>query len=204
MSRCIMLGIPDDDFIRGNVPMTKEEIRVLSISKLRLNKDSIIWDIGAGTGSVSVEASFISTEGSIYAVEQNPEGIELIKANTDKFGCKNIKIIHGKAPVILKDLPDPDRIFVGGSGDATEEILDISLKRMKMDGVIVVNSITLDTAYISEKILKDRGLDVESICVNISVSKNAGNKTMMIARNPVFIITGRNSKVDNNFNKVEE
>lgn len=199
-----MLGIPDDDFIRGNVPMTKEEIRVLSISKLRLNKDSIIWDIGAGTGSVSVEASFVSTEGSIYAVEQNPEGIELIKANTDKFGCKNIKIIYGKAPVILKDLPDPDRIFVGGSGDATEEILDISLKRMKMGGVIVVNSITLDTAYISEKILKDRGLDVESICVNISVSKNAGNKTMMIARNPVFIITGRNSKVDNNFNKVEE
>ncbi|TZE81903.1 precorrin-6Y C5,15-methyltransferase (decarboxylating) subunit CbiT [Calorimonas adulescens] len=182
-------GIPDEYFVRGNVPMTKEEIRILSISKLRLKEDSVIWDIGAGTGSVSVEAALISKRGVVYSIEKEEEGIKLINENIKKFNVENIVVVAGLAPDVLLDLPSPDRIFIGGAGDKMYQTFKTALTKLKRDGIIVVNGITLDTAYSAHRYFKQNKYKVETICVNISVSKEAGNKTMMIARNPVYIIT---------------
>lgn len=184
-------GIPDEYFIRGNVPMTKQEIRALSISKLRLKKDSIIWDIGAGTGSVSIEAALISREGVVYSIERSEEAAELIKANAEKFNAGNINVVLGEAPDAILKLPQPDRIFIGGTGESTQQIFNAATKKIKDDGIIIINSITLDTAYVAENHFKRFGFYVETICVNISVSQSAGDKTMMIARNPVYIITAK-------------
>ncbi|AIS51529.1 cobalt-precorrin-6Y C(15)-methyltransferase [Thermoanaerobacter kivui] len=184
-------GIPDEYFIRGNVPMTKEEIRALSISKLRLKEDSIIWDIGAGTGSVSIEAALISKKGVVYSIEKEEEGIALVKENIKRFNVENIVVVAGEAPDALLDLPSPDRIFVGGTGDKMYQIFDIAAAKLKEDGIITVNGITLDTAYSAHNYFKQRGYSVQTICVNVSVSKEAGDKTIMTARNPVYIITAK-------------
>ncbi|MBP2072374.1 MULTISPECIES: precorrin-6Y C5,15-methyltransferase (decarboxylating) subunit CbiT [Clostridia] len=182
-------GIPDEYFVRGNVPMTKEEIRVLSISKLRLKEDSVVWDIGAGTGSVSVEAALISKKGVVYSIEKEEEGVRLINENIKKFNVENVVVVGGLAPDALLDLPSPDRVFIGGTGDKMYQIFDIVTTKLKEDGVVVVNGITLDTAYSAHHYFKQRLFTVQTICVNVSVSKEAGNKTMMISQNPVYIIT---------------
>ena len=184
-------GIPDEYFVRGNVPMTKEEIRALSISKLKLKEDSIIWDIGAGTGSISIEAALISKKGVVYSIEKEEDGIRLINENIKRFNVENIVVVAGEAPDALLDLPSPDRIFIGGTGDKMYQIFQTAITKLKRDGIIVVNGITLDTAYSANHYFKQKGYSVETICVNISVSKEAGNKTMMIARNPVYIITAK-------------
>lgn len=184
-------GIPDEYFVRGNVPMTKEEIRVLSISKLRLKEDSVIWDIGAGTGSVSVETALISKKGVVYSIEKEEEGVRLINENIKKFNVENIVVVDGLAPDALLDLPSPDRVFIGGTGDKMYQIFDIVTTKLKEDGVVVVNGITLDTVYSAHRYFKQRLFTVQTICVNVSVSKEAGNKTMMVSQNPVYIISAK-------------
>lgn len=184
-------GIPDEYFVRGNVPMTKEEIRVLSISKLRLQEDSTIWDIGAGTGSVSVEAALISKKGVVYSIEKEEEGVRLINENIKKFNVENVVVVDGLAPDALLDLPSPDRVFIGGTGDKMYQIFDIVTTKLKEDGVVVVNGITLDTVYSAHHYFKQRLFNVQTICVNVSVSKEAGNKTMMVSQNPVYIISAK-------------
>ncbi|MGB9679165.1 MAG: precorrin-6Y C5,15-methyltransferase (decarboxylating) subunit CbiT [Thermoanaerobacteraceae bacterium] len=192
MWRYLTSGIPDENFIRGNIPMTKEEIRTLSISKLRLGEKDIIWDIGAGTGSLSIEAALIAKAGTVYSIEKEAEAINLIKKNIEKFNVKNVFTIFKEAPEALEDLPSPDRIFIGGTGEKMYDVFECVKVKLKTNGIIVINSITLDTAYNAEKYFKDKGFKVETICVNISVSKEAGNKTMMKARNPVYIISVKN------------
>lgn len=182
------VGIPDDFFVRGDIPMTKQEIRAVSISKLKLKKDSIVWDIGAGTGSISIEAALYCNNGAIYAIEEKKEAVKLIKENTVKFGVDNVKCILGKAPEALKNLDRPDRIFIGGTGENTLSILDICIDKIKEDGVIVVNSITLDTIFNSMQYFEKKGFDCEIVCINVARSKRAGKKTMMIAQNPVYIL----------------
>ena len=106
-------GMNDEEFIRGDVPMTKEEVRSISLSKMKIRKSDIIYDIGAGTGSVSVESAIQAEDGQVYAVEINPEAAGLIEENARKFAVSNIKVIEGSAPEILKDLPAPDCVFIG-------------------------------------------------------------------------------------------
>lgn len=189
-------GISDALFVRGEAPMTKEEIRVISLSKLKLRRDSIVWDIGAGTGSVSIEAALYCSEGEVFAVEQNPKAIGLLTINSTAFGVKNLRIIEGKAPGALGALPNPDRVFIGGSGEHTKEILNKVLETIQPTGIVVVNSITLDTSYTALQFFERRGLTHEMICVNISASKKAGKKTMMIARNPVYILSAKMDDLD--------
>lgn len=185
------IGIPDALFVRGEVPITKEEIRVISLSKLRLNRDSIVWDIGAGTGSISIESALYCSEGQVYAIEKNPKAVGLLTINSTAFGATNLRIIQGVAPEALESLPRPDRVFMGGSGEHTEGILNKVVECMQPPGTVVINSITLETASLALKFLESRGYDVEMICVNISTSKKAGSKTMMIARNPVYILSAK-------------
>lgn len=182
-------GIPDHMFIRGDVPMTKEEVRAVSLSKLRLTKEFIVYDIGAGTGSVSIECGLVCESGRVYAIEKNPEAIELIKKNKDKFLLKNIDIIEGNAPDALKGLPEPDRVFLGGSGKNLKDILEF-INRFEKDIRVVINSITIETAYEALQYLETKGYrNIDIVNISVTKSRKAGDKHLMQAINPVYIIS---------------
>lgn len=183
----------DDCFIRGNIPMTKSEVRAVSLSKLELQADSVVYDIGAGTGSVSVEAALSAPRGQVYAFEQRTEGCQLIRQNAEKFGVTNLTVAEGRAPEICAGFPVPDRVFIGGSDGAMEEILDW-LGGLSVDGGmrVVLNVIALETltrllAYLQGE--KGARWEAELVCVQVSRAEKLGNVHRMKAQNPVYVIT---------------
>lgn len=189
MQTVISHGISDECFIRGNVPMTKEEIRIISISKLRLNQNSIIYDIGAGTGSVSVEMALLAREGMVYAVEKKAEAVSLIEENKKKFGADNLVVVNGAAPEALKQLPVPTHAYIGGSSGYLKDIIT-SLLQINPNIRIVINAITLET--ISEALLCMKILtvgEVEVVQVAISKAQSIREYHMMVGQNPVYIIS---------------
>lgn len=182
-------GIPDDLFIRGDVPMTKEEIRAVSLSKLRLQENSIVCDIGAGTGSVSVECALRCAKGVVFAVERNDAGIELIKTNAQKFGVNNIQIVHGEAPAALEKLMNPDRVFIGGTGGSMADTLSW-VEKLNRYVRVVINTVTIESTYEAIEALEKLGFEnLEIINVSVSRSRQAGGKHLMQALNPVYIIS---------------
>ena len=188
-SAVLTVGIPDAAFLRGQVPMTKEEVRTVSLSKMRLKKDSVVYDIGAGTGSVSIEAAQISDEGQVYAIETNKEAVDLIGQNTRKFKTDNVTVVSGMAPEALKELPPPDVVFVGGSKGRLREILDVVVSK-NPEARIVLNAITLETVMEALECLKSRKyLEDEIVQIQISKARNIGNYHMMTGQNPVYIIS---------------
>ncbi|MBQ3854230.1 MAG: precorrin-6Y C5,15-methyltransferase (decarboxylating) subunit CbiT [Anaerovibrio sp.] len=183
------LGIPDEDFIRGKVPMTKQEIRILTIAKAKIKPSDIVCDIGAGTGSLSVEAALQAPKGMVYAIEKNPEGIELIQKNATKFGVKNLKIIGSYAPDGMDQLPELDTAIVGGSSGNLALILDKVDEKLKMGGRIVVNCITIQTiAQCIEYMRQRQDYTYEAIQVQVSQLQQLGAYDMAKANNPVFIV----------------
>jgi len=183
-------GIPDALFIRGKIPMTKEEVRVITISKLRLSETDRVLDVGAGTGSISVEIARIFKKGFVYAVEKENEGCELIKKNCEKFNIKNIKIIEGTAPECLSDIGKIDKIVIGGSSGNLEGIINRVKSNLKSGGRIVINSITFETLTESKKLLeKNNFKEIEIIQVGINKFEETGKFLMLKAQNPVFIIS---------------
>lgn len=178
----------DDDFIRGNVPMTKEEIRVLSLAKLRLNSDSVLYDVGAGTGSVAVEAARIMPKGRVYAIEKNAEGMELIKSNCRKHCAINVNFIEGYAPDVLGGLERPTHAFIGGSDGRLAEIVGTLLEKNKKIRC-VINAITIETVAELERLcrLYPQCKDMEIIQVGVSRGRKAGAYHLMTAENPVYI-----------------
>lgn len=181
--------LKDEEFIRGAVPMTKEEIRTVSISKLGLKKDSILYDIGAGTGSVSIQAAMKMYEGCVYAIEKKPEGVSLIKKNMKKFKVSNIKVIKGTAPEALNDLPMPTHAFIGGSSGSLSEIIKL-LFRKNPNIKLVINAITLETITQTLLLLKELSItNYEITQLQAAKSKTVGNHHMMIGQNPVTIIS---------------
>lgn len=182
-------SISDLEFIRGTVPMTKEEVRAVSISKLQLNKDDIVYDIGAGTGSISIECALHAKR--VYSIEFNPEALELIKLNKKKFNIYNMEIVEGKAPDILIDLPNPTKVFIGGSTQDIANILKIVIAK-NQNVKIVINAIMIETVnkaieYLNK--LNFTNIDVAQIGVSKFKKVNLGN--MLIANNPIFIITAQ-------------
>lgn len=183
-------GISDELFLRGQIPMTKSEIRSVSLSKLRLKPEDVVYDVGAGTGSVSVELALQVYEGSVYAVEYNEEALELIRRNAEQFGAWNLKVIGGKAPEALQDLPAPDCAFIGGSKGNLAEILELLISKNPKIRV-VLNAITLETLTEAVSQFQRLGFrDVDIVQIFAAHGKTAGNYHMMQGQNPVFIISG--------------
>lgn len=188
-------GIADEEFLRGKVPMTKEEVRSISLSKLRLTKQSVLYDIGAGTGSISIEAALQSVDGMVYAIEKNSEAVGLIKENKRKFGADNVRVIAGLAPEAMEDLPIPTHAFIGGSSGNLKEIIALLLKKNSKIR-IVINAIALETIAEAVNCMKLYGFeDAEVVQAMISKSHVLGSYHMMMGQNPVYIIsaTGRDS-----------
>jgi precorrin-6Y C5,15-methyltransferase (decarboxylating) len=185
------LPLRDEDFIRGDIPMTKAETRWLSISKLGILPSDIVYDIGAGTGSVSIEMARKAFDGFVYAIETKKEACELIEQNKIKHGAYNLEIIHAMAPDKIDNLPKPDKVFIGGSSKNLPEILN--LLHFKNPSVkIVSNAVTLQS--VGQIITEYENLgfvDIDIICVNIAKSKKINNYDMMTAQNPIYIITGQ-------------
>lgn len=183
-------GIPDDMFIRGKVPMTKAEVRVVTLAKTRIKEDSVIWDIGAGTGSISIEAAISAGCGKVYAVEKNEEALLLIRKNLEAFDLLHVSICPGEAPAVLEGLPQPDRVIVGGSGGNIREIIVKSFDSLSSGGRLVVNAATLETLAETTKTLKRlQAADLEITQVNISKTETIGRVHMLKANNPIFVIS---------------
>ena len=190
-----MKFIKDSEFIRGKCPMTKEDIRILTISKLDLDKDSNFLDIGSGTGSITIQASKFIEEGAVFSIERDEEAIRVTKENLKKFNCNNVTLLEGAAIEHMESLTKEikkekiskfDSIFIGGSGGGLEKIINISDEILKEHGVLVLNFITLNNAYNAIEFLKKLEYKTEISLVNIS--KNRENTYMMISNNPIFIV----------------
>lgn len=184
-------GIDDSLFVRGEVPMTKAEVRCLSIAKLRLNRDDTVYDIGAGTGSVAVEMALAAPMGSVWAIERKPEALQLIALNREAFGAWNIEIAEGEAPDVLQGLPTPDAAFIGGSGGRLESILQALLARNSRIR-IALNAITVETLAESVRLMEElgfAGVDITQLAV--ARTRKAGASHMLSALNPVFIVSGQ-------------
>ena len=188
-------GLADETFIRGKAPMTKAEIRMVSLGKLKLKKDSVCYDVGAGTGSVSVEMALKAYEGRVYAVEKKEDALGLLQENRQKFALDHMEIVAGTAPEALEELPAPTHAFIGGSSGNLKEIVRLLLKKNPQVRM-VLNCITLETVgeameCIRELEGKDASVSWETEVVQLAVSrsKSVGRYHMMMGENPIYVIT---------------
>lgn len=182
-------GLPDEAFERGDVPMTKQEVRAAVLAKLAVRPEDILWDVGAGTGSVSVELALAAPRGRVYAVECRPEGCALIKANREKFRTRNLVLVEGLAPAALSDLPAPDAVFIGGSKGSLAAIVDTALDK-NPDARICVSAIALETLSAAVAALTAKGRTMQVSQIAVSRAKAVGGLHLMMAQNPIYLITG--------------
>lgn len=185
-----MILLKDKDFVRGNCPMTKEDIRALDMCKMNLTDDSIVLDIGAGTGSITVQTSKLVPKGRVYSIEKDEENFAVCERNIEKFDCDNVILIKGEAIDIIDNLKNAptifDSIFIGGSGGNLEEIIAKSTSILSKDGVIVMNFVTIENVYKAIEVIKKYDFEVDISLVNIS--KNKDGSYMMIANNPIYVV----------------
>jgi len=189
-------GIPDEYFERTeNVPITKEEVRIIQISKARLKPGQTVYDIGCGSGSISIEAAFqVELSGKVLAIDYDESAIELTKKNIEKFDLSNISVIFGNAKEKISELEPADAIFVGGTGRDTKEIVELSQSKLKSGGRIVIGTILIETLYAILQILEKLQFEsVDITQVTIAKSRKTSTGTMMLARNPVTIISATKS-----------
>ena len=190
-------GISDGEFLRGKAPMTKEEVRTVSLSKLRLSEDSVCYDVGAGTGSVSVEMALRAWMGQVYAIEKKEDALALLKENKKKFAVDNLAIIPGVAPEAMTELPAPTHAFIGGSSGNMQDIINLLLEKNPKVR-IVLNCITLETVTEAMNAIRDFGLeDVDIVQLAAARSKSIGRYHMMMGENPIYIIScsGRGEEI---------
>lgn len=180
-------GIPDDFFKKGKSPMTKEEIRAITLSKTRIEKNSIIYDIGAGTGSISIEAALQADEGKVFSIEKNPDRIRIIKENIREFGVLNVDVIEGEAPRVMQSLPEADRIIIGGSGGKIREIIENCTGKLDEGGIIIINTIRSETVQEATSVLEESGFNFN--LTEVSVKRVKNQKTTEL--NPITIIDAR-------------
>jgi len=186
-----LMGIADDEFTTARKLITKQEVRAVTLAKLQIQNDLVVWDIGAGSGSVSIEVDNLMPNGKVYALEKNPQYLTFIRENLKKFSAKNVMLVEAYAPEGIDELPNPDRVFIGGSGGMLDEIIDAVDKRLKPDGIIVINAVTLDTLTKAVEFLEDHGYTAEVTCINVSKTVSLTEYKMFEAHNPVYIISAR-------------
>jgi cobalt-precorrin-6B (C15)-methyltransferase len=189
-------GIADEEFIRDKVPMTKEEIRILTMCKAKIRPDNIIWDIGAGTGSLSIEAALLASQGEVYAIEKKDLAVDLLHQNIAKFKLEDkVKVIATEAPKGLDELPNCDVVFIGGSGKHMFEILDIIDSKLNEGGRIIVNAVTIQTiSEITTYMKQKESYTYEAIQVQVNRLRQIGSYDMFNAQNPVYIVTCKKLK----------
>ena len=184
------LGLPDESFeqrrpLRGQI--TKREVRAVALYSLGIRVDGTIWDIGAGTGSISVEAGLLASQGRVFAIERD---IGLLRSNVARLGTPNVEVVVGEAPGVLNGLPDPDSVFIGGSGGQLSEMLDLVAQRLRPGGRIVVNLAVLERTQEVYRNLKDKAMEVDLVMVNASRGREMPDGAVRLeALNPVFIVT---------------
>ena len=187
-------GRPDGDFLRTEVPMTKSEVRAVTLSKLRLTKNALCWDVGAGTGSVSLEMAEVAEDGMVYAIERKIEACDLIEQNKKHLGITNVAVIPGTAPDALRDLPAPTHVFIGGSGGELKEIMALVLVKNPA-ARIVVNTVTAETFAAALDAVKTLPVtDVEIVELSVSRGRQVGSYHLMTAQNPVYLFSCRGGK----------
>lgn len=187
--RGISCGISDTDFIRGNSPLTRSEVRSVVISKLNIGANDVCWDIGCGTGSVSVEMALQCFDGTVFSVDKNISAVHLTTENKRKFGCDNINAICGKAPGCLSNFPVPDKVFIGGSCGKINEIIGTVVEK-NLYANIVITAVSLETLEASVNALKSFGITPEIVQISVTRTNKVGSHTMLSAENPVFVIKG--------------
>ena len=189
------LGLSDEDFeqrrpLSGQI--TKREVRAVSLYSLGLRPDSVVWDIGACTGSIAVEAALIAHRGTVYAVERDQESLPLLRRNLERWSPGNVKIVAAEAPESLEALEAPDAVFVGGSGGRLAEILDVAMHRLRPEGRIVVNLAALERTQEVYHRFQASGFIAELVMLNSARGKEMPDGTVRLqSLNPVFVVTAR-------------
>ena len=193
------LGLPDECFeqrrpLRGQI--TKREVRAVSLYSLGIRPGGVVWDIGAGTGSISIEAGLIAPSGQVFAIERDQDSIGLLRRNVEQLGIGNVQVIVGEAPQALAGLPDPDSVFVGGSGGNLAAILDMAAQRLNPGGRIVVNLAAMERANEVYRSFREKRMDVDLVMVNASRGREMPDGAVRLeALNPVFVVTAQSGEV---------
>ena len=189
-----VMGIPDRCFLtftdRPGL-MTKQEVRTLSLGALQLPQTGVMWDVGAGTGSMAIEMGRLVPMGQVYAIEKDAAGLELIHGNVKRFGVGNVTILSGQAPECLADLPAPHRIFLGGGGDRSREIMATCCDRLLPQGRLVANFAAMDRCVEAQAVLRSQGWDVQGLQVNLARSVAFPGGDRLSPLNPVMVLQGQ-------------
>lgn len=184
------LGLPEEALVHQAGLITKTEARAVVLAKLQLLPGQILWDVGAGCGSVGLEASLLVPGGKIYALERHPERAAQITANRDKFGVYNLEVVCAPAPVGLTQLPDPQRVFVGGGGPEVGAIIREVIRRLTTGGRVVITAALLETLEAARNALAEASWEVEVVQLQVSRSHPLAGGTALQALHPVWIISG--------------
>jgi precorrin-6Y C5,15-methyltransferase (decarboxylating) len=187
------LGASEEQYQHDKGVITKAEVRAAALAKLELGPGMTFWDIGAGSGSLGIEASLLIPGGRVAALEQKPERVKMIQANRAKFGVGMLDIVQGKAPAALIDLPKPQRVFIGGGGRDLPEIIQAAADRLQAGGIMVASAVLLESMQAAGAAMEKASLAVDQTLVQVSRSSDVAGHTMMKALNPVWLIRGRKS-----------
>lgn len=187
------LGVPDHQFVqrtprRGLI--TKMEVRVVSLAKLALRPGDIVWDIGTGSGSVAIEAArLVGPEGRVYAIEKNAEDVGIARQNLERFGTRNVTLVHGRAPEGLSGWPDPDAVFLGGTAGAMADLVRMAVGRLRPGGRLVANTVTLENLHEAATALRECGWEPEMVLMQVSRAQPILHLTRFVALDPVYVVS---------------
>jgi precorrin-6Y C5,15-methyltransferase (decarboxylating) len=184
-----LLGQPDDAYAHTRGLITKAEVRAVSVARLAMHRTAVLWDVGAGSGSVAIEAASLRVAAAVYAIERDAEQLELLRANVRRYTAGNVRIIAGEAPEALAPLPDPDAVFVGGTGGRLPAVLDAATARLRPGGRLVVNLVALDHLAAARERLAADGWTIDVTQISVARSAPVGGSLRLAALNPVFVLT---------------
>ena len=187
----VLLGLPDASY-QQRYPekglLTKCEVRAVSLARMQLRANSVVWDVGAGSGSVGLEAARLCRLGHVYAIEKNVDDSTIVRSNRHALGISNHTLVHGKAPEGLQHWPDPDAVFIGGSGGELAELIRLIMQRMTPEGWLVMNFVTLENLAVAVETLKTLGVAWDVLQLQASRSKPILHMNRMAAENPVWLV----------------